>query len=83
MRDVMVVPSGRGGGGDTSLRGLHAALVEMFDQPGVAKHLRKVAEAEADERHLCLLIHRSALPFAVADGLWTGTMLPPDRSWTE
>ncbi len=78
VRDVTVVSSGRGGGVDTSLRGLHAALVEMFDQPGVAKHLRKVAEAEADERHLCLLIHRSALPFAVADGLWTGTTLPPD-----
>ena len=43
--------------------GLHAALIEMFGQPGVAKHLGKVAQAEADERHLCLLIHRSALPF--------------------
>jgi len=52
VRDVMVVSAGRGGGVDTSLRGLRAALVEMFDQPRVAKHLRKVAEAEADERHL-------------------------------
>ncbi len=78
VRDVMVVSAGRGGGVDTSLVGLHAALVEAFDEPGVAKHLRKVGKAEADERHLCLLIHRSALPFAVADGLWTGTMLPPD-----
>jgi len=78
VRDVMVTSTGRGGGVDTSLRGLHAALVQMFDQPVVAKHLRKVAEAEADERHLCLLIHRSALPFAVAGGLWTGTTLPPD-----
>ncbi len=78
VRDVMVMPSGRGGGVDTSLVGLHAALVEAFDEPGVAKHLRKVADADADERHLCLLIHRSALPFAVADGLWTGTTLPPD-----
>src|SRR3954453_15945036 len=62
VRDVMVVPAGRGGGVDTSLAGLYAALVEAFDQPGVANHLRKVARAEADERHLCLLIHRSALP---------------------
>jgi hypothetical protein len=68
VRDVMVVSTGRGGGADISLRGLHAALVEMFAQDGVAKHLRKVAEADADERHLCLLIHRGALPFAVADG---------------
>ena len=80
VRDVMVVSAGRGGGVDTFLVGLHAALVGAFDEPGVAKHLRKVAEAkaEADERHLCLLIHRSALPFAVADGLWTGTILPSD-----
>jgi hypothetical protein len=78
VRDVMVTSTGRGGGVDTSLRGLHAALVEMFPQDGVAKHLRKVADADADEGHLCLLIHRGALPFAVADGLWTGTTLPPE-----
>lgn len=78
VRDVMVTSTGRGGGVDTSLRGLRAALVEMFAQDGVAKHLRKVAEADADERHLCLMIHRGALPFAVADGLWTGTTVPPE-----
>jgi hypothetical protein len=78
VREVVVTSTGRGGGVDTSLRGLRPALVEMFDQPVVAKHLRKVAGADADERHLCLLIHRSALPFAVADGLWTGTTLPPE-----
>jgi len=78
VRDVMVVASGRGGGVDRSLTGLHQALVEVFDEPGVAKHLRKVADADADENHLCLLIHPSALPFAVADGLWTGTTLPPN-----
>lgn len=78
VRDVMVTPAGRGGGVDTSLRGLNVALGEVFDQVGVAKHLRKVAQADADERHLCLLIHRSALPFAVADGLWTGTTVPPE-----
>lgn len=78
VRHVMVTSTGRGGGVDTSLQGLHAALGELFDQPVVAKHLRKLAKAEADERHLCLILHRSALPFAVADGLWTGATLPPD-----
>lgn len=78
VRHVMVTSAGRGGGVDTLLRGLRKALVDVFDQPVVAKHLRKVAKAEADEAHLCLLLHRSALPFAVADGLWTGTTLPPD-----
>jgi len=78
VREVMVTSSGRGGGVDSSLRGLRAALLEMFAQDGVGKHLRKVAAANADERHLCLWLHRSALPFAVAEGLWTGTTLPPE-----
>ena len=78
VRDVMVTSTGRGGGVDTTLSGLQASLVEVFADAGVAKHLRKVADAEADERHLCLLLHRSALPFAIADGLWTGTSLPPE-----
>lgn len=34
VRNVMVVRAGRGGGVDSTLIGLHAALVEMFDQPG-------------------------------------------------
>ncbi len=55
VRAVMVTAAGRGGAVDTSLRGLRAALVDMFAQPGVARHLRKVAVAvaDADERHLC------------------------------
>lgn len=74
----MVTCTGRGGGVDTSLSGLHSTLVDLFHRPVVAKHLRKVADASADEKHLCLLLHRSALPFAIADALWTGTSLPPD-----
>lgn len=74
----MVVPSGRGGGVDRSLAGLRPALEDAFAQPQMARHLTKVASAEADEHHLYVIAHRSALPFAVADGLWVGTTLPPD-----
>ncbi len=78
IRDTMVVPAGRGGGVDHSLAGLKQALIEAFAKPPMPRHLEKVALAEADERHLFIPVHRSALPFAVADGLWTGATLPPE-----
>lgn len=78
VRDTMVVPAGRGGGVDHSLAGLRQALIEAFAEPPMPRHLEKVARAEADERHLFVRVHRSALPFAVADGLWTGAGLPAE-----
>jgi hypothetical protein len=74
----MIVPAGRGGGADVSLVGLRQALVEAFAEPHMARHLQKVARAGADERHLFVPVHRSALPFAVANGLWIGTAVPPE-----
>lgn len=78
LRPTMVVPPGRGGGVDHSLVGLRGALGAAFQEPHMARHLVKVARADADERHLFIPLHMSALPFAVADALWTGTALPPD-----
>jgi len=54
------------------------ALIEVLAEPPMPRHLEKLARAEAYERHLFVPLHRSALPFAVADGLWTGTALPPE-----
>ncbi len=76
VRDVMVTPRGRGGGTDDSLDGLHAALEEAFLRPHMAKHVKKLAAAEADERHLFVPVHMSALPFPVFYGLAFGTQLP-------
>lgn len=78
VRSAMVVTAGRGGGVDQSLNGLSVALAEAFQEPNLARHLRKVANAGCDERHLFIPIHLSALPFAVLDGLATGDRLPPD-----
>lgn len=78
VRDTMVVPAGRGGGVDHSLGGLKQALLEAFAVPPMPRHFEKVARAEADERHLFVPVHRSALPVAVADGLWAGASLPPE-----
>lgn len=77
-RDVMVVPSGRGGNVDQLLQGLRSALVEAFKRPHMAKHLEKIARADADEHHLFIPIHFSALPFSVAYGLMEGSSLPPE-----
>lgn len=77
VRNTLVVPAGRGGGVDHSLSGLAQALSEVFDEPHIQRHVDKLAHAEGDEKHLFIPLHRSALPFAVADGLWTGTVLPP------
>ncbi|WJD97680.1 hypothetical protein [Streptomyces antimycoticus] len=79
-RDVMVVPEGRGGVVDLTLDGLRDVLVEEFSRPHMIKHLDKVARAEADEHHLFIPIHRTALPFAIYDALCAGCYLPLDAA---
>lgn len=78
VRNVSVLPPGRGGGVDRGLTGLAAALAEVFADGHMAKHLAKTGRAEADERHLFVPVHHSALPYPVMDGLSFGTSLPPD-----
>ena len=78
VRYTMVVPAARGGGVDHSLAGLRQALAEAFAVPPMPRHLEKLTRTEADERHLFIPVHRTALPFAVADGLWAGAALPPE-----
>lgn len=78
VRNVMVVPGGRGGGVDRSLTGLAGALTDVFADGHLARHLAKIGRAEADEKHLFVPVHLSALPFAVIDGLTFGSELPPD-----
>ncbi|MEU5755356.1 hypothetical protein [Streptomyces sp. NPDC047829] len=77
-RDVMVVPRGRGGGVDRSLLGLQSALNDAFQAPHMASHFEKIARADADEHHLFVPLHFTALPFNVAYGLMEGDTLPPD-----
>lgn len=78
VRHTMVVPAGRCDMADGTLSGLREALADAFRLPHMSKRLEKVARAEADEHHLFVLVHDSALPFAVADDLCSGTTLPPD-----
>jgi hypothetical protein len=74
---AMVVPSGSGGAADTSLSGLTDALGDAFTVGHMPAHIRKVREAEADERHLFIVVHDTALPFNVMYGLMFSDALPP------
>ncbi len=74
---VLVGPGGLGPAERDEPAELKQALLEVLAEPPMPRHLEKLARAEAYERHLFVPLHRSALPFAVADGLWTGTALPP------
>ncbi|MFI9406347.1 hypothetical protein [Nocardia sp. NPDC052316] len=78
VRSAMLVPRGRGGAVDVSLEGLRGALQQAFGEHHLPRHIEKLSRADADERHLFIPIHFSALPFPVADGLRRGEAIPPE-----
>jgi hypothetical protein len=75
---VMVVPLGGGGAVDESLSGFADALRDAFKRPHIVKHFEKLANADADERHLFIPLHDSALPFGIASELVFEDTLPPE-----
>lgn len=79
VRDVMVMPGGRGGIVDPSMSGLGALLKRLFaDSKHMPKHLAKTAAAQADERHLYVILHASALPFSMSYALAFGDDVPDE-----
>lgn len=77
-RGAMVVPAAGGGSVDESLSGFATALGKAFQTRHIEPHFRKLAEADADERHLFVALHDSVLPFSLTSGLTFGKMLPPE-----
>ncbi|WP_445160954.1 hypothetical protein ACTXG5_22865 [Mycobacterium sp. Dal123C01] len=79
---AMVVPVAGGGGGggwiDESLSGFVDALSKAFQSPHIQSHFQKLASADADERHLFIPLHGSALPFSVSSELVFEETLPRD-----
>ena len=75
---VMVLPLAGGGAVDESLRGFTDALREAFKSPHIVPHFDKLAKADADERHLFIPLHDSALPFSIASELVFEDTLPPE-----
>lgn len=73
---AMVVPAGSGGAANESLSGLTDALSEAFAVDHMPSHIRKVQQTEADERHLFIVVHDTALPFTVMYALMFTVELP-------
>ncbi len=75
---AMVVPNAGSGAVDESLRGFADALREAFKNPHIVSHFDKLAKADADERHLFIPLHDSALPFGISTELVFEDTLPPE-----
>jgi hypothetical protein len=75
---AMVVPRAGGGVIDESMTGFAAALSEAFKRPHIQEHFDKLARADADERHLFIPLHDSALPFGISSELVFEDTLPPE-----
>jgi hypothetical protein len=73
-----VVPRVGAGFADESLSGFAAGLAKAFEKPHIQKHFDKLARTGADERHLFIPLHDSALPFSVSSELIFKETLPPD-----
>ncbi|MGV9725161.1 hypothetical protein [Nocardia beijingensis] len=78
IRTAMVTSPARGGFVAGSLTGLKSALEDAFRRPHFPRHFEKLAQAEADQRHLFVPIHRSALPFDVSHNLAMTDDLPTE-----
>ena len=73
-----VVPRVGAGFLDESLSGLAAGLAKAFEKPHIQQHFDKLARSGADERHLFVPLHDSALPCSVSSELMFRETLPPD-----
>jgi hypothetical protein len=80
MRDpsAIVVETAGGGFIDDSLSGFADELRTAFASPHIPEHFEKLANANADERHLFIPLHNSALPFRISTVLMFDDALPAE-----
>jgi hypothetical protein len=79
MSEAMVVLTAGGGFIDDSMTGFADALRAAFDgAPHIASHFKKLENAEADERHLFISLHGTALPFSIFSVLQFDDPLSPE-----
>jgi hypothetical protein len=77
--EAMVVLSAGGGWIDDSMTGFADALGAAFDSTThIARHFTKLMRADADERHLFIPLHGTALPFSIFTVLQFDDPLPPE-----
>jgi hypothetical protein len=72
----MITPPSAGGGSDETFSQLDEALSTAFDTALIQRHLAKLMRAEADERHLFLVVGMHDLVFSLFDALGFGDRLP-------
>jgi hypothetical protein len=61
---VTVLPVSDGGVVDSSLSRFAEELAAAFETQHISEHFEKLRDADADERHLFIPLHESALPFS-------------------
>ncbi len=71
---VMVVPEARGGFTDHTMSGFAEALRAEFERSHIPRRFEKLERADADERHIFINLHDSALPFGIASELIDETL---------
>lgn len=76
---AMVVPRGRSGVIDESMSGFADALSDAFKRSHIQEHFEKLLRADADQRHLFIPLHDSALPFGISSELVFEDTLPPEQ----
>lgn len=77
--EAMVLLTAGGGWIDDSMTGFADALAAAFDSaPHIARHFEKLKNADADERHLFIPLHGTALPFSIFSVLQFDKPLPPE-----
>ncbi|OBK30143.1 hypothetical protein A5659_03625 [Mycobacterium sp. 1165196.3] len=73
---AMVTPAARAGFIDDSLSGFAQELGTAFERPHIPGHFQKLARADADEHHLFIPLHGSALPFRISSVLMFDDAIP-------
>lgn len=76
VRKALVTTGGDGGMVDDSFSGLNDALADAFAVGHLPDHVAKVVRTPADEKHLFLIVHQTALRFEVTSALMFGTTVP-------
>ena len=81
VRKALVAPAGHSGMVDDSLSGLNDALADAFAAGHLPDHVAKVVHTPADEKHLFLIVHQTALRFEITSALMFGTTVPEGSAW--
>jgi hypothetical protein len=81
VRKALVTPAGNGGMVDDRLSGLNEALAGAFAVGHFPDHVAKLVRTPADEKHLFLIVHQTALRFEVTSALMFGTTVPAGPAW--